>query len=69
MKKLKSIKQIPQYAGLCILVILMSCSGKKNSNTEKEVIDTDKVEAESGGEWISLFDGKTLDVWKRYNAD
>ena len=69
MEKLKSIKPIVQYVGLFALVVLMSCSGKKEPTADKEVIAADKIEEEPSEEWISLFDGKTLNGWKRYNAD
>ncbi len=47
-----------QYAGILVLGIMISCSGKKTSKTEME----------TASEWISLFDGETLNGWKRYNA-
>ena len=46
-------------AGIIILGMLISCSGR-NSQKEKQ---------ETAGAWISLFDGETLTGWKRYNAD
>jgi len=62
MKKLITFQNISKYTFLLIMGILISCSGKKSTNTKQEVV------AKTGGEWISLFDGKTLNGWKRYNA-
>ena len=45
-------------AGIIILGMLISCSGR-NSQKEKQ---------ETAGAWISLFDGETLTGWKRYNT-
>ena len=45
---------------IALLAILLSCTGRDKSSDET---------ASVAEEWISLFDGETLDGWKRYNAD
>ncbi len=47
-----------------ILLVVISCSGDKKAQTA----DTTPAATQTD-EWISLFDGETLNGWKRYNAD
>ena len=56
-----------KFIGLLTLSIMISCSGNKKEDTEQTEEATFKEEQTN--EWISLFDGKTLNGWKRYNAD
>lgn len=62
------MKGIFTIAGIIILGIFLSCSGKRNSGAEAEGTKRD-AEINQQSEWISLFDGETLKGWKRYNAD
>lgn len=57
-----------KYLGMAFLGLLISCSGEKKSGEEEAAAETE-VSAEAAEEWISLFDGETLNGWKRYNAD
>jgi len=52
--------------------LLTFCTSKKETSSEsaeavQEAPVSEEVQADEG--WISLFDGETLDGWKRYNAD
>ena len=51
---------------LFLAAIVVSCTGGEKAAKEEMAEDTPEVAAE---EWINLFDGETLDGWKRYNAD
>jgi len=62
MKQKITMPVVFKVMSLVILGILVSCTGGKKSNAEAET-------AEQVVEWISLFDGETLDGWKRYHAD
>jgi len=62
------MKSILTFTGIIVLGIFLSCTGKKNSDTEQEATNQD-AELSQAAEWISLFDGKTLNGWKRYHAD
>ena len=59
--------QFLKFIGLLMLSIMISCSGNNKGATEQTKEAT--LEEEQTDEWISLFDGKTLNGWKRYNAD
>lgn len=49
---------------ICVLVLLfVSCSPQKQAN--EETVATPEPEPE----WVDLFDGQTLNGWKRYNAN
>jgi hypothetical protein len=68
MKRLITNQHILQYLGVFVLCMLLSCSVKKNSIVEQKVTGSDGTIRQKTGEWISLFDGKTLTGWKRFNA-
>lgn len=68
MKSLVINKSFLQYLGIIMIGILFFCSSSKNPNTEKKVTDPDNALGQQKGEWKSLFDGKTLTGWKRFNA-
>jgi len=55
-----------------LLGLMISCTSKQKSG-EAIAEDTTQMETkavpEPEDEWSSLFDGETLDGWKRYNAD
>jgi len=61
MKRKIMLPVVLKFMSLTFFGLLISCSGGKKSNA-----DTDA--APQGEEWISLFDGESLDGWKRYNA-
>ena len=54
-----------KYLGIFILGLLISCSADKKTSDEQ----TEAEVTEPAEEWIALFDGETLNGWKRYNAD
>lgn len=62
------MKNILTLAGIVVLGLFLSCSGRKNSSAEK---GGTKQEADvvQPSEWIFLFDGESLNGWKRYQAD
>jgi hypothetical protein len=57
MSKIFRYNRFFKYPFIIVLVLFTSCSGGQGSDTK-----------ENAG-WKSLFDGVTLDGWKRYNAD
>jgi hypothetical protein len=51
--------------GISLLVIsLIACT---NKNTKKDTVASDQPETKTEAEWISLFDGKTLNGWHGFN--
>jgi len=62
------MKGLFTITGIFLLGIFLSCTGKKNPATEQEGTNQ-ATEISQQSEWISLFDGETLEGWKRYNAD
>jgi hypothetical protein len=66
MKKASPMPSILKAFSLILIAILLSCSGKPKAEQEGITTDSETGQAE---EWISLFDGETLDGWKRYHAD
>jgi hypothetical protein len=64
MKRKITMPTIVKFTSIVIFGLLVSCSGGKKPNAE-----TDAEAGQETIEWISLFDGETLDGWKRYNAD
>jgi hypothetical protein len=62
------MKGILSIIGIFILGIFLSCSGRQSSTAEQEGTKQE-VETIQQSEWISLFDGETLNGWKRYQAD
>jgi hypothetical protein len=61
------MKSTPILTGIIILSMLLSCSGKKSSTAEQG--ENQDMESVQDSEWITLFDGETLEGWKRFNAD
>ena len=68
MKTLK-INIISVSTFLIFLLLLAACSGQKGDQQISQAIISESADASADNGWISLFDGKTLDGWKRYNAD
>lgn len=58
-----------QYFGYILLVLLFTYSCTTNTNADQKSKRLEMSPGQQTGEWVSLFDGKTLDGWKRYNAD
>ena len=68
---MKMKKLTPFLLALLFIWTLSSCgSGSKESDDAASADTETAAEPEStGDEWITLFDGETLDGWKRYGAD
>ena len=64
---MKSIKTLTSISLALLLSLMISCSGERK--VEEEAETEAEAEAPVEEEWIVLFDGETLDGWKRYNAD
>lgn len=58
-----------QLLSIFIVATAMSCSGSKKENSAQNQSNVAETVSTSEPEWINLFDGKTLDGWKRYNAN
>jgi hypothetical protein len=63
-----------KFMSIAVFGVFLACTGREKpsvgqAETASEANANQQTEAEEPGEWISLFDGKTLDGWKRYNAD
>jgi len=58
--------QTSLFVNLSIIFLMLACTGPKKAETA-QTEGTD-LTASPSEEWISLFDGKTLNGWKRYNA-
>ncbi|MGK7397465.1 MAG: 3-keto-disaccharide hydrolase [Candidatus Cyclobacteriaceae bacterium M3_2C_046] len=59
-------------AGFFLMMSLVACNTNQQGaqDTENETVEVEMTQtAEPAGDWIVLFDGETLDGWKRYNAD
>ena len=52
-----------------VLALLLACSGGQQPDKGLQETSPKSTEALPEGEWISLFDGETLEGWKRYNAE
>ncbi len=48
-----------------VALLAISCAGNKSENQES----SSETAVEEASQWITLFDGETLNGWKRYNAD
>jgi len=62
MKRKITLPVVLKFTSIIILGVLLSCTGREKSTKKADAVD-------QSVEWISLFDGETLDGWKRYNAD
>ncbi len=69
MKRKITMPVVLKVMSIIVLGILMSCTALKKSTDNKKEANVDADAVEQAVEWISLFDGETLDGWKRYNAD
>jgi hypothetical protein len=53
--------------GIFTLILMISCSGEKK---QTESVSEEPAEAEVKDDgWVDIFDGETLNGWKRYNKD
>ncbi len=68
MKRTTKMSLALQVPIMILLVTLCSCTGREKPAGDQDEANTEAV-AEEAEEWISLFDGETLNGWKRYNAD
>ena len=62
MKRKITVPVVLKSMILIVLGLLLSCTGRQDSASTTDAVSQTE-------EWISLFDGETLDGWKRYNAD
>jgi len=62
MKRKITMPVVLKFTSIIILGVLLSCTGREKSTNTADAV-------EQVVEWISLFDGETLDGLKRYNAD
>jgi hypothetical protein len=69
MKRKITIPVVLRVLSIAVLGVLLSCTGRVKSTAEQieEIEGSDAPQLTE--EWISLFDGETLNGWKRYNAD
>ena len=58
MKRKITMSVVLKCMSIIILGVLVSCTGREKSTNSADAV-----------KWISLFDGETLDGWKRYHAD
>jgi hypothetical protein len=68
MKTKIKMPTVIKIMSIAILGLLISCTGRVKSTAEKTEAIQDVDAGQPAQEWISLFDGETLDGWKRYNA-
>ena len=68
MKKLFA-NQVLNLLFVFILTLLIACSGNNKSEVNNAADVTGTANTEKESEWTTLFDGETLEGWKRYNAD
>lgn len=69
MKRKNKMLPVLGILGILSLGALVSCTNRVKAATGQEESDKEAPAVQESGEWISLFDGETLDGWKRYNAD
>jgi len=69
MKRKITMAVVLKYMSILVLGVLLSCTGREKSTTEEKGAEIEADNVEQTVEWISLFDGETLNGWKRYNAD
>jgi hypothetical protein len=68
MKTKIKMPTVIKIMSIAILGLLISCTGRVKSTAEKTEAIQDVDAGQPAQEWVSLFDGETLDGWKRYNA-
>ncbi|MDF1575839.1 MAG: DUF1080 domain-containing protein [Bacteroidales bacterium] len=69
MKRKITMPVLLRVLSIAVFGVMLSCTGRVKSTAEQTEEIRQANEAEQADEWISLFDGETLDGWKRYNAD
>lgn len=55
------------YKSIFYLVLFAVVMAACSTSNQEEAVETESET--NSGEWITLFDGETLDGWKRYGAD
>jgi len=58
-----------KIVSFAILSLLLSCTGREKSAADQKEPSLETDAAPAAEQWVSLFDGESLDGWKRYNAD
>ena len=66
MKSKIKMPTVIKIMSIAILGLLISCTGRVKSTAEKTEAIQDVDAGQPAQEWVSLFDGETLDGWKRY---
>ena len=69
MKRKITLPIVLKFMSIIILGVLLSCTGREKSTTEEKGTEIEGDAVEQSVEWVSIFDGETLDGWKRYGAD
>ena len=69
MKRKIALPVFLRYMAVAVLALLLSCSGREKTAGETSDVNQKEATGQPAAEWISLFDGETLEGWKRYNAD
>ena len=70
MKKTRFNNLILPALTLTVMLFIYGCSEKKKEEKATEAKSEQSAEVQKpDGEWISLFDGKTLNGWKQYGHD
>lgn len=69
MKRKVTLPIVFKFMSVLALGLLLSCTGRQDPAAKEEGTEAETEAVSPADEWISLFDGETLDGWKRYNAD
>ncbi len=67
--KIATTKTLSNLFLILLIGIIVSCTGGEKSEETEDADAEDSYAAEAPEEWITLFDGESLNGWKRYNAD
>jgi len=52
------------------VTLILSCNNKNSQQTREDIdVTNDEVSLNEGGEWLTMFDGKTLNGWRGYCQD
>jgi len=66
---MKNTNNFLKFIGIIALTFVISCTGNKK---QADAVSEEPIEAEAVTEddgWVSIFDGETLNGWKRYNKE
>jgi hypothetical protein len=67
--KRKSLISLLKSAVTMALALLLACSGGQQPDNGLQESSQKNTADKQDEEWISLFDGESLEGWKRYNAE